>query len=182
MTDVDAPVTAGVTLLYANARPGGSLDSLSKDLLGQARQLAASAAPPAELQRVKKVQPLEQPSAALAAARRRPLDAACWSACLKMVTLRGESRNKPAARTLQHRCQRTFKRYSLSGDGSHRLCGPGVPGEPAGGAGVQQQHGQHARHLLRSHRRLVRDLFSSAATRWRLTCVWIDARGRDSAC
>lgn len=46
---------AGVTLLYANARPGGSLETLSKDLLRQAKQLADSGPAEDELQRVKKV-------------------------------------------------------------------------------------------------------------------------------
>ena len=46
---------AGVTLLYANAQPGSSLDALSKDLLGQAHQLAAAGPSADELQRVKKV-------------------------------------------------------------------------------------------------------------------------------
>ena len=43
--------------MYANARPGGSLEALSKDLLRQARQLADGGQAEDELLRVKKVSP-----------------------------------------------------------------------------------------------------------------------------
>jgi hypothetical protein len=42
-------------MMYANARPGGSLEALSGDLLRQARQLADGGPAEDELQRVKKV-------------------------------------------------------------------------------------------------------------------------------
>ena len=44
-------------MMYANARPGGSLEALSGDLLRQARQLADGGPAEDELQRVKKVSP-----------------------------------------------------------------------------------------------------------------------------